>query len=635
MTRTPSHLPCEDPATLEISGFTPWKIVCWTEAGCPSNGEIEEILQIDPALVFQTLRIANSPFYGIQRKVSTLPHARALLGCDPLKGLILGAAMRLGSPTGTVELAPDPEAFWAHSMHVAFLTRLLARRTGYDLPEEAYVAGLLHDIGKRLTGGPATRRGRGAHARAAGAAARRCHFPRGLSAAIAHHHDSPRRAGRLAPKTRKLTALIGAADYLANRWRAERNGDPSGLESHPGRGFLAELGIGATPARDLLLTSEESLVETLRCSRLGPETLEDIYRESSARREIELDQDLFPQRGESLSSTIQFINQAAREIRQKSSRDEVIEAVLALLHRNLGFDRALYFDYNRNGRNLVLTHGIEDTNFTRSADGVRLALGNGERRLSRVLRTSGGSLVRDPSQDNAVLDFFGVPEIGIAPVVVKGQPIGLLTIDQFSRGTPIGEREVGILELLAGKVGVILENLELTHQGKKLRRIAEKDALTGINNRRYCLDLIRKEIDRARRYAAPLSLVLIDLDHFKEFNDLYGHPAGDRVLRDVARLIESNSRKTDVIGRFGGDEFLVILPQITSDQAITYAERVRTRVAEFGRALKKLYPRCNLAISIGVASWKKGDRIDQLISTADKALYAAKERGRNRVCSTD
>jgi len=614
-------------------------IRCWTQAGCPENGELEAIVHLDPALAFFTLRICNSPFFGLQGKVSTLRHARALLGSDPLKGIVLGAATRAGADANrSIMLAADPGRFWAHSIHVAHLARVLARLTEYDLPEEAYVAGLLHDTGKSLeqAARKAERASRNdAHAASGAGLARACHFPRGLAAAIAHHHDPPRRLARLARRTRILTALVSAADLLAYRARGDEAEAAARIAGHSGAEHLQFLAIPEEARLEAQREAEVALLESLRCGSDPPASLDEVYSGSASPQDVPLDGDLFVERGETLSATIQFVNQVMRDVRSKATWEEVIDAVLYLLHRNLGFDRALYFECNRNGRSLVLARCHEDTNFTPRVDGLRFPLGKGEATVTHVLKDLRAGIARDPAVDGSLLDLFGTSAVGFAPVVVKRQVVGLISIDQFARASALGERELGILDLLAAKTGMILENLQLANQGQKLRRIAQKDPLTGINNRRYCIDLFRKEIDRARRYAAPLSVALIDLDHFKEFNDLYGHSAGDRVLREVARLLESNSRRTDVIGRFGGDEFLVILPQITPEQAITYAERVRTKVTDFSRSLRKRYPRCNLAISIGVAPWRKGARIEEIITAADKALYAAKERGRNRVCATD
>jgi diguanylate cyclase (GGDEF)-like protein len=127
---------------------------------------------------------------------------------------------------------------------------------------------------------------------------------------------------------------------------------------------------------------------------------------------------------------------------------------------------------------------------------------------------------------------------------------------------------------------------------------------------------------------------MVDIDHFKPFNDTYGHQVGDTVLAEVAQLIVSESREIDVIGRYGGEEFLIALPETHVDQGIVYAERLRAAVDRYGREAKKLYPDIeSITISAGVTVLQRDDDdIEQLIKRCDHALYAAKDRGRNRVC---
>ncbi|MHC4861047.1 MAG: GGDEF domain-containing protein, partial [Planctomycetota bacterium] len=173
----------------------------------------------------------------------------------------------------------------------------------------------------------------------------------------------------------------------------------------------------------------------------------------------------------------------------------------------------------------------------------------------------------------------------------------------------------------------------LGRQAAKLRALAAMDELTGVNNRRNLMKLLQKEIDRAKRYGSPLSAVMVDIDHFKKFNDTYGHQAGDTILTEVAQLITAASRDIDIIGRYGGEEFLVILPETHVDQAIVYAERLRAGVEHFGKQSQKAFPRCPLTISVGVtALTRERDGIEQVVRRVDHALYAATERGRNRVC---
>jgi len=616
-----NHL-ADDPLDLPITGRTASRIRRWALGDPPATPSVEEIVRGDPALAFHALRVANSPFFGLPGKVSTLSHAFALLGRDSLQGLVIGAALRKVDEKGLLVVPADPQRFWIHSWHVAEVARRLADRAGYDLPEEAWVTGLLHDTGTRLPG-PAPALGVAARA---GALARRCRLPRALAAAIHHHPSPPGRIARLAARTRALASLTAAADWLVVR-------DTGGEPRPHGPDHLAALEVSERTADEVLAEAETALLDTLRFEGHELASLEEAYRFASERSAEAVEPERFG--NGAARSFMRRIRETLDEARERDNGTEIVEAVVTLLERDLGYDRALYLERGRGSRSLRLAHASESTCFERDGDEVKLTLGNGERTLTRVLKQRESAVARDSARDPALLGFFGVAQMALAPVVVGRRVVGVLAVDQFLRGLALTDRDLDTLEVLAAKTGLLLENRELGHRERRLRRIAERDDLTGIFNRRYCIDLCRKEIERARRYAAPLSVVVIDIDNFKTINDTFGHPAGDRVLRDLARMIQTNSRGTDIIGRFGGDEFLVLLPQISRQQAITYAERVRSRVADLGRSLRKQFPRLSLAVSLGVATFHKGDRMEEVLAAADKALYAAKDRGRNRVCTTE
>lgn len=159
------------------------------------------------------------------------------------------------------------------------------------------------------------------------------------------------------------------------------------------------------------------------------------------------------------------------------------------------------------------------------------------------------------------------------------------------------------------------------------------DPLTGLSNRRAFDRRWAVEVARARRFAMPLTLLIIDIDHFKDVNDTYGHAVGDRVLMQVGRLIQDGLRTTDVAARFGGEEFAVIAPHTMPQAAVTLAERVRIAVErEACSALGVSASERAITVSIGVAGSEQGGSNDETVfERADKALYEAKRNGRNRV----
>jgi len=165
---------------------------------------------------------------------------------------------------------------------------------------------------------------------------------------------------------------------------------------------------------------------------------------------------------------------------------------------------------------------------------------------------------------------------------------------------------------------------------EKLERLATFDSLTGLYNRRAILGKLRELINLANRYKEDFSLSMLDIDHFKKVNDRYGHLTGDDVLEKVAALIRGNIRDTDIAGRYGGEEFIIILPQATLSSAWVVAERLRSIIeqAEMKDPAGNVFA---ITVSQGLAGWERGEDAHSLISRSDEALYKAKEKGRNRV----
>ncbi|EDM78260.1 FHA domain/GGDEF domain protein [Plesiocystis pacifica SIR-1] len=173
------------------------------------------------------------------------------------------------------------------------------------------------------------------------------------------------------------------------------------------------------------------------------------------------------------------------------------------------------------------------------------------------------------------------------------------------------------------------DNIESSYH-EEIFRLSTVDGLTQVFNRRYFMETLERELSRARRYDRPLALLIFDIDHFKRCNDTYGHRAGDFVLRRIAELVTMRARKVDVVSRYGGEEFTVILPEIDIRGASAFAEKIRKLIADEtfifeGRKIP-------VTISIGVAEIGPSvANADDMIQTADRRLYAAKTGGRNRV----
>ncbi len=175
------------------------------------------------------------------------------------------------------------------------------------------------------------------------------------------------------------------------------------------------------------------------------------------------------------------------------------------------------------------------------------------------------------------------------------------------------------------------QNEELGTLNKKFRELAIRDGLTGLFNHRHGEDRLADEVDRARKFNRELSLLFIDLDYFKFYNDSHGHQAGDEVLQSLGKLMSGAARDSDTVARWGGEEFIIIAPETDEQQACQLAESIRKKVAEFAFLHADQQPLGHVSLSVGVATLSDGiENAEELLGLADKAVYKAKESGRNR-----
>jgi diguanylate cyclase (GGDEF)-like protein len=205
---------------------------------------------------------------------------------------------------------------------------------------------------------------------------------------------------------------------------------------------------------------------------------------------------------------------------------------------------------------------------------------------------------------------------------------GILLIDNYESKKPIDEKTITILSVIAHAVGIAINNSKTY---SSVLRDSIHDELTGLHNRRYFNERLIDEVDRAKRYENTLSLLLCDIDHFKNVNDTYGHPVGDDVLIWLGNVFQNKLRKTDLVARFGGEEFAVVLLNTEKNKAFEIAENLRSAIAD---SYLPEYQKVKVTISIGISTLGvDSNSFDGLINQADKALYHAKSKGRNMVCT--
>lgn len=262
--------------------------------------------------------------------------------------------------------------------------------------------------------------------------------------------------------------------------------------------------------------------------------------------------------------------------------------------------------------------------------GIHTNPANRAQALAEAGRAFGGNLeapVVAVEDDDAVVDPEGPPAL-VEPIYFGDRLIGSFAL---SPRAPVHQNDPVLVKTIARELGGALRMATLVEES---RWMATTDALTGLSNRRAFIDWATREVARCSRYADHFCVMLLDVDHFKQVNDRYGHAAGDAVLAAVSRLMGSVVRSCDVVARWGGEEFVVALPSTPLEGATSVAERIRAALEVHAIADPSGGQFLNVTASFGVAELDAGEQLEQLVDRADRAMYAAKSAGRNRVLST-
>lgn len=248
-----------------------------------------------------------------------------------------------------------------------------------------------------------------------------------------------------------------------------------------------------------------------------------------------------------------------------------------------------------------------------------------ERRALRVSEPAADELVRS----TPLAGLHRNPFVKV-PLVAGNRVLGTITAESRSAADPISQEDLGILAIFADTAAVAVENARLY---QAMVDLSVRDELTGLFNRRHLLQQLAAECTQADRHGSPLSLLMLDIDHFKQLNDRNDHLTGDEALRRFAAALLKNTRGIDTVGRYGGEEFIVLLPRTPRPNALVVAEKLRRVVEAAAFEGEEALPGGVLTVSIGLAACPEDAvRPEELIERADWALYRAKTGGRNRVC---
>jgi diguanylate cyclase (GGDEF)-like protein len=306
-------------------------------------------------------------------------------------------------------------------------------------------------------------------------------------------------------------------------------------------------------------------------------------------------------------------------------------AILKNSKELLQADRASLLVFNENSQQLILKAAV---GLSVQPSEVRLRFGEG---ISGAVLESGKPMV---VQNVEGAEFEPAPaernyktkSFISYPLAIGGRKIGVLNATDKSDGGSFDEADLSLLEIIGPQVAVALELAESQQRATEFQLMSITDPLTSLPNRRYLEERLTEELNRSKRYDYPMGFLMIDIDDFKSYNDLNGHPAGDQALQMTAHCLKATLRSADVAARYGGEEFCILLPQTPAQEARVIAERVRQGVASTNYPYGKRQPLGSVTISIGMSTFAKHiDTAETIIAAADRALYVAKRKGKNRI----
>ncbi len=608
-----------------------------------------EWIKIDPLLSLWLLYLANSRSFGAPGQVLTLEKALQVLEPETIRDILLSRVSLISlSPGPSMVALNDHHLFWKHSLACARFSEALARATKFPEPSVAYLAGLLHDMAKITLYRRYSSQYRAVfeimesdhvhlfeaeahvfdsnHSAIGGKILTHWNVPKLLRQSIAsHHYPASFLSGDKAENV--LAQLIKAADTLAYRVRQGDGGNATRVLAEEPSEDLEALLAKMTP--EAIKTVSDALEVTYRQIGLGQfnsfEYLKLIAQANHrlGHRSIELRTSL---------RQISLLHRLHQTFTVSGTLEELLAGIARELLDVLNTLAVAFLIEPRHGEYQIYIasgHALPDAALYSVRQQVSQQYSAQARAAIDPLRVPVRSLSGErvkPDEDRE--EPVRVASSALFDLPGHNKPLGALGIFSDQRQVFLPE-EHERFRVVAQQIAMAIDRLYLNLE---TQRLSMTDGLTGLYNYRQFQVFLEREVQSSQRYRHPVSLILVDLDHFKRVNDKYGHLVGDQVLQEVAELLRELSRETDIVARYGGEEFVILLPKTSLEGAHDYAERIRAAVEKRDFAMDA-GQQMKLTISLGVGCFPAEGVEDgkALIEVSDMALYEAKNAGRNRV----
>lgn len=324
---------------------------------------------------------------------------------------------------------------------------------------------------------------------------------------------------------------------------------------------------------------------------------------------------------QNLINNIEKINEISSTLTQYTNLQDMLDHLVTGIKEKFNyFNVAVLMNDENNDLKVRAFSGFQD----KYIDRIEEVIKSGDGIVGWVMENGISAYVKDTRLDPRYVGRLDIPfsEISI-PIKISGNTIGVLNVE--SEGVySLDENDFRILSILTSHLSTAIDN---TFKYEETEKIAVTDVMTGMYNYRYFINRLRDEIERAKNLGIPLSLIMIDVDYFKEINDTYGHIVGDKIIKELADLLKNIVRKGDIVTRYGGDEFFIILP----GSGKTFTSTISKRIVDEVKG-NKFTNNINLTLSLGTVTYPEdAEDVDALLKWVDNALYDAKRRGRDRI----
>jgi len=314
--------------------------------------------------------------------------------------------------------------------------------------------------------------------------------------------------------------------------------------------------------------------------------------------------------------------------------NKLLGMILENLTKTLGLDNA--YIYSLEGAETtgllrcIATLGVISL---KGIDRLSISFIEEEEIISLALKSYVPHLLQDTSKDSrcsaGLVKLLKLEQMMLQSLYAHGKVLGLVIAGDTQKKKELTDAELNRFSLIVGQAGIALENAQFY---EKIQELTIIDELTGVYNYRYFYPKLREEMRLASRYRQPLSLAIVDIDDFKHYNDTNGHLAGDKVLKQLGQILVNRLRKTDIVVRYGGEEFGLILPVTNREGAKKILDDLRKEIENYPFSYRENQPRGKLTVSAGIATYPyDGREARELVEAADKGLYQAKSKGKNQI----